>query len=194
VITWHATEPQGCDHSHQFIFKIAPPLGQNCVLQPVYCLSILLFTFVTSRMDPLTVLSLASNVVQFIDFAAKLVTRISEIYDDAQPSIKDYLHLASEIDRSPEIGIFRRFGKMNNLSLLYMQAEIASLEREFLTQHEVDGCSPCETTKSYNFSMDRLRCSNGQGSEKQRDLLLTIQWKLKIYSKSLIQLRGNSKL
>jgi hypothetical protein len=34
-------------------------------------------------MDPLTVLSLASNVVQFIDFAAKLVTRISEIYDDA---------------------------------------------------------------------------------------------------------------
>lgn len=114
-----------------------------------------------------------------------IISTIEHFQDFRGPKeVRDQMDLAREMDQNPEIGIFRRFGELNNFSLLYMQAEIASLEQEFLAQRGEDLQSSCQITQSYNFSMDRLRCFEGRGAAKQRDLLMDIQAKLKIYSKS----------
>ena len=122
----------------------------------------------------ITVAALFSTVLQTYKYAVR----------HERKDIENYLNLAREVDLCPEIGIFRRFGEINNFSLLYMQAEIASLEREFLSQRELDGQTHCPITRSYNFSMDQLRCSKGEDGAKQRDLLVDIQAKLKLYSET----------
>jgi hypothetical protein len=116
-----------------------------------------------------------------------IILDVVKEFDAIHPSshVEDYWHLAREVNQKPEIGIFRRFGELNNFSLLYMQAEIASLEKKLLSQREKDANSSCEITQSYNFSMDRLRESNGEGGKTQLNLLTDIQAKLKIYSEHL---------
>lgn len=135
-------------------------------------------------MDPVSVIGVAATLVTLFDAAIKLVYNIRKITTDTrhQP-VHDYPELAHRMSLEPEIGIFRRFGTLNNLSLLYMQAELAALEREFIAQKLADETSACETTKLYSHSMDQLRDSRGEGGTMMRDKLVVIQGKLKDYSK-----------
>ncbi|KAG9247546.1 hypothetical protein BJ878DRAFT_477276 [Calycina marina] len=89
------------------------------------------------------------------------------------------------MDTSPDLGIFWRFGVLNNLDLLYAQAELVSLERDFFQQREADNSSDCKTTAAYCRSMDTPRQSEGRGGRVQRDMLLRIQGKLKTCKEEL---------
>lgn len=44
-------------------------------------------------MDPLTALGLASNIVQFVDFASKLISQSHEIYQSADGALEDNVAL-----------------------------------------------------------------------------------------------------
>jgi len=53
-------------------------------------------------MDPLTALGLASNIVQFVDFASKLISQSHEIYQSADGALEDNLaleHVAKNLSR-----------------------------------------------------------------------------------------------
>ena len=97
----------------------------------------------------------------------------------------DYLSLASCMSENSNIGLFRRFGTLNNLTLLRMQAELEALETQYLEVREGDSRSNCAKTRSYAWSMAALHASEGIGGSKQRDLLIEIEGKLKAYSKTL---------
>jgi hypothetical protein len=130
-------------------------------------------------------LSVAASVIAVIQIAASVTKTVNNYVDEgaeAEPTITSYTQFAQEINRSPEMGVFRRFGDLNNLTLLYMQTELMVLERKLLAQQDEDRNSTCEITKSYCSSMEALMASNGRGGSKQRNLLLDIQAKLKAYS------------
>lgn len=89
------------------------------------------------------------------------------------------------MNEGPDSGMFRRFDSLNILSLLYMQAKLVSLEKEFLQIRDKNSKFSDTETASYSESMDRLRVSKGQGGSEQRDLLLKIQGKLKLYNEAV---------
>jgi hypothetical protein len=51
---------------------------------------------------------------------------------------RGYSTLASLMGAYPEVAIFRRFGALNAKNLLYLQAEIISLEQELRTVEKAD--------------------------------------------------------
>jgi hypothetical protein len=55
--------------------------------------------------------------------------------------IVGYPSLAGQIELRPETAIFRRFGSLNAENLLYLQAELTSLERELQLQQLGDHLS-----------------------------------------------------
>lgn len=134
-------------------------------------------------MDALKVGWVFIDIFFLFKVAANTIWHTTSFLSDERPSdpVKDYLGLAKEMNRNAEHGIFRRFGDLNNLSLLYMQSEITILEKDFLTQRQSD----CESsaTEVYCTNMESLRRSEG-GNSKQRDLLVEILPKLKAYSLS----------
>jgi hypothetical protein len=97
----------------------------------------------------------------------------------------DYLSLANRMSESPNIGLFRRFGDLNTLTLLRMQAKLEAIETQYLELREEDSKSNCPKTRSYAWNMAALHASEGMGGSKQRDLLIEIEGKLKAYSKTI---------
>ena len=98
------------------------------------------------------VISAAFSIISIIQIATSVANSVYFKVREgakAEPTITSYTQLAQEINRSPEMGIFRRFGDLNNLTLLYMQTELMSLERKLLAQQDEDMNSTCEITKSY---------------------------------------------
>lgn len=128
------------------------------------------------------------DIIAIGEVVFRLIPSIIDAYGNATsdkevPMVTTYMQMAQEMDKNPEIGVFRRFGELNNLNLLYMQAELLILERKLLQQQNDDLKSSCERTRLYCYSMEALILSEGDGGTKQRDLLLEIQVKLKAYSK-----------
>lgn len=75
-------------------------------LQPFLSLSLIPEIFTHPRtgitMDPLTALGLASNIVQFVDFASKLISQSHEIYRSADGALEDNValeHVAKNLSR-----------------------------------------------------------------------------------------------
>ncbi|KAH3917014.1 hypothetical protein HBH56_051130 [Parastagonospora nodorum] len=109
--------------------------------------------------------------------------------DPFPKSVIGYPKLARKIDIQPELAIFRRFGALNALNLLYFQAELTDLE-EKLTRQQVEDDQDRKGTKAmYAKTWYRLQESEENGDTEQLDLVLRMRELLKKYNKALIQQR-----
>lgn len=97
--------------------------------------------------------------------------------------LKGYPMLASQMETQPEMALFRRFGALNAQNLLYLQAELVSLEQELSKQQLEDHNCNHEGRKKYALNWCRLRASQQNGDTKQLDLVLKIRKTLRLYSK-----------
>lgn len=97
-----------------------------------------------------------------------------------------YHDLASVLSRYFGLGIFRRFGTLSTLNLLYLQAELTSLEEELkvLAHSDVECGNAGDLRRSF-FAQDWKFLSKplGNGDEKQWEKMLQIREKLKEYCK-----------
>jgi len=89
---------------------------------------------------------------------------------------------------NPEMAILRRFGSLNALNLLYLQAELthleAALEKEIQADFE-SGTRPREIYATHWESFCDSATAEG-GNPTQWNLMLQIRGKLKEYSKYII--------
>jgi len=90
--------------------------------------------------------------------------------------------LAAKIEILPEAAIYRRFGALNALNLLYYQAELTYLEQELQDQQKLDNNDQKGYGKSYATNWFWLRNSKGEGNGRQLDLILEIRGTLAKYS------------
>lgn len=88
--------------------------------------------------------------------------------------------LASLMGLIPEIAVFRRFGFLNKLNLLHMQAELKYLEDKLIKIQQRDSRS-LGIENRYARDSYWLRESDG-GDNRQSELLLDIRIKLEKYS------------
>lgn len=92
-----------------------------------------------------------------------------------------YPKLAERMGLIPEIAIFRRFGFLNQLNILYMQAELKDLEEKLEEIQRRDGQSNGEERR-YARDFYFLKESNEDAGE-QLELVMKIREKLEKYSK-----------
>ncbi|KAI9662602.1 MAG: hypothetical protein M1821_008769 [Bathelium mastoideum] len=96
-----------------------------------------------------------------------------------------YPRLAMLMGLLPETAVFRRFGFLNKLNLLYMQAELKSLEEKLKEIQRRDCQGP--GYEQY-FTRDfRLLNDSEEYASEQLKLVLVIQAKLEKYNAALIQ-------
>ena len=95
---------------------------------------------------------------------------------------KGYNKLAILMSKNPEVAILRRFGTLNMLNLLYLQAELAELERKFETAYLDDAVSNNADVREFCKSMVALRKSKDGPNGDQLEQFLAIQGKLEKYS------------
>ncbi|KAK4565360.1 hypothetical protein LTR86_003977 [Recurvomyces mirabilis] len=107
---------------------------------------------------------------------------------------KGYNKLAVLMGRNPQVAIFRRFGALNMLNLLYLQAELSELERKFETAYLDDAVSNKANVREFCKSMVALRNSENGPNGDQLEQFLVIQDKLEKYNAALVQVAEVSKL
>ena len=101
-----------------------------------------------------------------------------------------YHKLASLIGAHPHMGMYRRFGGLNALNALYLQAELIELEDELKFQAVRDMKSDCDVAKTYSrdwFTLSRpiVRQNEHSTYNPQWRTMLNIREKLKEYSMSI---------
>ncbi|KAF2441969.1 hypothetical protein P171DRAFT_366077 [Karstenula rhodostoma CBS 690.94] len=105
----------------------------------------------------------------------------------SQNKPKGYPMLAAQIEKRPELAMFRRFGGLNAENLLYLQAELVLLEDELRKQQAEDHSSSVEAKAKYALNWYHLRNSRNNGDSKQLDLVHRIRETLWQYNEALIQ-------
>jgi hypothetical protein len=107
---------------------------------------------------------------------------------------RGYHKVANLMGAYSETAIFRRFGYLNMLNLLYLQAELMELEAKFQTicADDAKGISGEPKEKEYAFDFRRLRESGSTINHDQLDTLQDIQVKLEKYSMYFIFFPFNS--
>lgn len=88
----------------------------------------------------------------------------------------------------PETAIFRRFGTLNAQNLLYLQAELVSMEERLRKLQRVDATSSVGKKSKYARNWFYLSQSRKDGDEKQWRLVRRIRQTLKEYSEPLLSL------
>ena len=93
-----------------------------------------------------------------------------------------YAKLARFIARFPETAIFRKFGLLNMINLLRLQAELHDLEQQLedVWAEDRDSDDPIRCLYSVNFRVLRQYAEDGDST--QYDLLVEIGKKLDTYS------------
>jgi hypothetical protein len=93
-----------------------------------------------------------------------------------------YPRLAGHMGIYPERAVFRRFGALNYRNLLYLQSELAYIERKLIKQEQIDS----EVPEKKRYALDWYWLSLSQdGDTRQLDLVNKMRMTLKEYSKSL---------
>ena len=100
--------------------------------------------------------------------------------------MEGYAKLASLMGAYPEVAIFRRFSALNAQNLLYLQAELASLEKDLWARAAEDNASDdpdraVHSTDWYTLSQSITGSSEKEGSGRQWQTVLEIREKLKEY-------------
>ena len=94
--------------------------------------------------------------------------------------IAGYPKLAGQMGLLPEAAIFRTFSALNARNLLYLQAELTTLEKELILCEKQDSK---DVAKKYAIDWFWLEQSKFEPeSAKQHDLVLQMRMKLKEYS------------
>lgn len=96
----------------------------------------------------------------------------------------DYHRLAGFMGQYPEVALFRRFNSLRASNLLYLQAELVSLEKDLRTYAQQDEQSQDELRKMYSKDWSVLSQPNSEGCHgHQWQIILRIRAMLKEYSK-----------
>lgn len=106
----------------------------------------------------------------------------SSILGDPPTGYPKFAELMNDI---PEMAIFRRFGALNALNLLYLQARLVHIERKLKKAQELDHQSPEGCKSLYAKDWYFLNESEQDGDESQLQLVEEAREKLNEYSKHL---------
>lgn len=103
---------------------------------------------------------------------------------------KGYTKLASLMGAYPEVAILRRFGALNAQNLLYLQAELTSLELKLKRCVKADAESGHQDRRIYDRDWQTLSESieSLENNSDQWSTVLQIRKTLKEYSKSITSL------
>ncbi|GME28998.1 hypothetical protein BKCO1_4700067 [Neofusicoccum parvum] len=93
-----------------------------------------------------------------------------------------YPKLAEQMSFFPEKAIFRRFGFLNNLNILYLQAELMDIEDQLRTMQRADS-KKIGPERYYAIDWDFLQ----RGDSAQLKLVLQAREKLDQYNTALLQ-------
>jgi hypothetical protein len=106
--------------------------------------------------------------------------------DPIKHLVTGYPKLAGHMELRPEAAIFRRFGALNFRNLLYMQAELTSLDIQLCEREREDNR---QTGYKPRYALDWfwLNQSKSEDDSAQIDLVLKIRKRLKEYNEALIQ-------
>lgn len=109
------------------------------------------------------------------------------------PEPQGYDRLATFMGLLPEAAIFRRFAALNAKNILYLQAELLSLEQELQSAAEDDARST--SAKRQEYSRDWYLLSrtgdHSDGDPQQWKLFMTIRNTLNEYSAHHLNLNGH---
>jgi hypothetical protein len=104
---------------------------------------------------------------------------------DETPTLQAYPKLARMMSLSSETAIFRRFGELNLINLLRLQAELHDLEHQLQEIREEDYRSKDPVRQGYVCDFRLMKDWVEQGDSLQYDLLISISKKLEEYSNPL---------
>lgn len=107
---------------------------------------------------------------------------MSASHDPLQEYVVGYPKLAAQIEILPELSMFRRFGALNAQNLLYMQAELAYLEKKLRERQQIDANDPSGKRSAYALNWFWLKGSENTDAGEQQALVLRIRQVLKEYS------------
>lgn len=99
-----------------------------------------------------------------------------------QPQLRGYSKLAALMGSYPEAAIFRRFGTLNMLNLLRLQAELTDLEFQLQDIRSEDETDPRSLQYSFAVDFRAMKESEGTGDDLQWKKLSEIGKKLNQYS------------
>ena len=102
-------------------------------------------------------------------------------FPDKGPS-NGYPKLAQLMALHPEAAIVRRFGELNMINVLRLQAELQDMEHQLQEVRNEDERSLDKVRESYVKDFRLMRDWSEDGDSLQHDLLLKISDKLKDYS------------
>jgi hypothetical protein len=100
-----------------------------------------------------------------------------------------YHKLARLMGQATNVAIFRRFGLLNMLRLLSLQAELIELQQQFRIQCHIDEISQDPSRQCLSKWFEKLRESEGTDHQEQYILLSNISEKLEKYSKCCCKCR-----
>ena len=98
------------------------------------------------------------------------------------PAAVGYGALAAQMDFDADLSIYRRFGALQARTILYLQAEISSLEKHLLELDQEADANPDLGAKESTQSWSSMQKNGGERLE----IAMQIRQKLKEYSRSRI--------
>lgn len=109
----------------------------------------------------------------------------------AGPEAHGYDRLASFMGFLPEVAIFHRFAALNAKNILYLQAELLSLERQLTIAAEDDARSTSPRRQAYSRQWFSMSHSDGQpdGNPRQWRTFMKIRRALDEYNTAILQQR-----
>jgi hypothetical protein len=96
-----------------------------------------------------------------------------------------YPKLSERMALLPQLGIFRSFGALKTLNLLYLQAELIEVEKELREIQKCDSQSSDKKRAKYHIDSYWLR-----ESIKSTDVESSIQWRLILKCRALMKEYG----
>jgi hypothetical protein len=98
--------------------------------------------------------------------------------------MEGYPQISQLMQQHSELAIFRKFGDLNMLSLLHLQAEIMHLEENYHKLSKSDKESSSRAYRSQDWwSLTQLDCD---GKREQWDALCELRKKLREYSRCIL--------
>jgi hypothetical protein len=110
------------------------------------------------------------------------VFNVSQLHSPNSSEMEGYSNLALLMGQNAELGILRRFSRLNLQNLLYLQAELVHLEADLDQIALADQSSGHPQKSVYSRDWWSLANSKNEGDERQWRTVLEIRGKLKEYS------------
>lgn len=96
--------------------------------------------------------------------------------------VAGYPRIAGEMSVKPQLALFRRFGALNARNLMYLQNDLANLERALKEFECADSLDARGKKQLYARDYHTLDCSSRDSDTAQLNIFLRVREKLKEYS------------